>query len=137
MPLPHFTMHLSITIVALIAGLCSASNIPGIKAVRQATNGPDAGTIIWICTSNVDPNQDIPEVCKNMCYGAYCRGYGTSLTWDRNSGRTKAERAADAGCGRNNHCATAPPGPGSYQCDEYPFGSTNDADRTDLSAVNR
>jgi hypothetical protein len=130
-------MHFSIQLIALYASLCAASTIPMDKVIRQATNGRDPGTIVWICTGNQDPAQDIPEVCKNMCYGAYCRGYGTSLTWDKYAGRTKDERAKSAGCGRNNHCATDPPGTGSYQCDEYPFGSTSDADRTDRSAVNR
>lgn len=124
--------------VALISRLDLAGALPGINEVRQATNGPRPGTIIWVCTGNQDSKQDIPEVCTNMCYGAFCRGYGTSLTWDNYAGNSKDTRAANAGCGRNNHCATDPPVKGkSYQCDEYPFGSTKDADRTDKKPVNR
>jgi len=33
-----------------------------------------------------------------MCYGAYCRGYGTSLTWDDFAGNTFAYRKRNAGC---------------------------------------
>ncbi|CAD0087558.1 unnamed protein product, partial [Aureobasidium vineae] len=49
---------------------------------RQATNGPEPPTIIWTCTGNTDPILDNPSVCSNMCYGAYCRGYGNSLTFN-------------------------------------------------------
>jgi hypothetical protein len=137
LPYLNFSMYLAIHLVTALACLGSCSTIPGSKAVRQATNGPARGTIIWVCTGNADSAQDIPEICKNMCYGAYCRGFGTALTWDRYAGRTKDERAKSAGCGRNNHCATAPPGTGKYQCDEYPFGSTQEADITNPTAVNR
>lgn len=118
--------------VVLVSGLAVA--YPSDIEERQATNGPDPGTIIWICTDNTDTSVDIPDVCKNMCYGAFCRGYGTSLTWDNYAGNTKATRATNAGCGNNNHCSD---GTGANQCDEYPFGSTSDADRTDLLPVNR
>lgn len=73
----------------------------------------------------------------NMCYGAYCRNHGTSLTWDSYAANSREERAKAAGCGERNHCVTAPPGTGSFQCNAYPFGSTSEADRTDLSPVNR
>lgn len=37
-----------------------------------------------------------------MCYGAYCRGYGSTLTWDVNSGFASTEvesfREQNAGC---------------------------------------
>lgn len=72
-----------------------------------------------------------------MCYGAYCRGFGTLLTWDDYAGGSKDQRAKAAGCGKRDHCTTDPPGTGSYQCDAYPFGSTRDADRTDILPVNR
>jgi hypothetical protein len=130
-------MHSFIQLVVLFVSVASASSIPGPKVIRQATNAPSPGTIIWICTSNANPAQDIPEVCKNLCYGAYCRGYGTSLTWDNYAGNSQDARAKAAGCGENNHCTTAPPGNGSYSCDQYPFGSTSEASSTDKSAVNR
>ncbi|OSS54464.1 hypothetical protein B5807_01823 [Epicoccum nigrum] len=130
-----------IAILILLAGSVLSIAIPGDVTKRQATNGPHPGTIIWICTNNADPVKNIPNICTNMCYGAFCRGYGTSLHYDKYEGRSKDERAKAAGCGRKNHCSIAPligpPSSGDYQCDEYPFGSTSDADRKDISAVNR
>lgn len=65
---------------------------------RQATNGPHSPTIIWSCTANPQPSLDIPSVCANMCYGAYCRGYSTTLTWDNFANKSYAERKYNAGC---------------------------------------
>lgn len=71
-------------------------------APRQATNGPHPPTILWSCTGNADPTLDIPSVCSNMCYGAYCRGYGSSLMFDPLATSLApdviAVRKANAGC---------------------------------------
>ncbi|KAH0362683.1 STE3-domain-containing protein, partial [Aureobasidium melanogenum] len=69
---------------------------------RQATNGPHPPTILWSCTGNTDSTLDIPSVCSNMCYGVYCRGYGTRLMFDPFATSLPddaiAVRKANAGC---------------------------------------
>ena len=73
-----------------------------------------------------------------MCYGAYCRGYGTSLTWDDFAGNTFAYRKRNAGCmgaiwdygveeggegGRWDRCFIL-----KQACSTYPFLSTAESD---------
>jgi hypothetical protein len=69
---------------------------------RQATNGPDPPTILWSCMGNTDSILNIPSVCSNTCYGAYCRGYGSTLTWNTTSdlppGWVELTRKWNAGC---------------------------------------
>lgn len=126
------TMKLFISALASLLLICPTTlALPSDLAIRQATNGPHPATIIWVCAGNLDPAMDIPDVCKNMCYGAYCRNFGTTLTWDNYTGNTKAARDANAGCERNSHCTD------DLQCNVYPFDSTCDADRTDRISVNR
>jgi hypothetical protein len=69
---------------------------------RQATNGPHPPTILWSCMGNTESILNIPSVCLNMCYGAYCRGYGSTLTWNTASslppGWTQLMRKWNTGC---------------------------------------
>jgi hypothetical protein len=69
---------------------------------RQATNGPHPPTILWSCLGNTDSLLNIPSACSNMCYGAYCRGYGSTLTWNTASAFppywTQLMRKWNAGC---------------------------------------
>ncbi|THW92647.1 hypothetical protein D6D15_03039 [Aureobasidium pullulans] len=105
---------------------------------RQATNGPHSPTIIWSCTNNRQPSLNIPSVCANMCYGAYCRGYSTTLTWDSFANKTFAERKYNAGCvgpiwdytiqeggvgGSWDRCKEV-----GRECSVYPFLSTREGD---------
>ncbi|MCJ1430059.1 hypothetical protein MMC29_007974 [Sticta canariensis] len=77
---------------------------------------------------------DVPEICTNMCWGAYCTEptFGATLYYDKPDEPTKARRRTGAGClPRPNRCSVGhnPPYPISdYNCDEYPFASTSDAD---------
>lgn len=60
-----------------------------------------------------------------MCWGAYCKGDGTALTYDRPNKVTKAARRKAAGCAPNpNRCSTKMGHAAGYQCDEYIFAST-------------
>ncbi|THW75585.1 hypothetical protein D6D19_03900 [Aureobasidium pullulans] len=105
---------------------------------RQATNGPHSPTIIWSCTANPQPSLNIPSVCANMCYGAYCRGYSTTLTWDNFANKSYAERKYNAGCvgpiwdysiqeggvgGSWDRCKEV-----GRECSVYPFLSTREGD---------
>lgn len=72
--------------------------------------------------------------CTKKMSGAYCRGVTTSLTWDKPSPGVQDARSDGAGCGSNNRCSKPPYG-SKFQCDEYPFKSTKNADNT--IAVNR
>lgn len=89
---------LIVTFLALSLNAANASPL----VPRQATNGPRPPTIIWSCTANTDPSLDIPSVCSNMCYGAYCRGYSSSLWFDPMAiglpFNITALRKANAGC---------------------------------------
>lgn len=105
---------------------------------RQATNGPHSPTIIWSCTANRQPSLNIPSVCANMCYGAYCRGYSTTLTWDNFANKSYAERKYNAGCVGPTWDYTIQEGGvgGSWdrckevgrECSVYPFLSTREGD---------
>ncbi|KAK3701634.1 hypothetical protein LTR37_015385 [Vermiconidia calcicola] len=68
----------------------------------------------------------IPEVCANMCYGAFCLNVGTGLILDNASSTLKRERRTAAGCAPNpNRCSTKNGAPPGINCDEYPFASTD------------
>lgn len=105
---------------------------------RQATNGPHSPTIIWSCTNNRQPSLNIPSVCANMYYGAYCRGYSTTLTWDNFANKSYAERKYNAGCVGPTWDYTIQEGGvgGSWdrckevgrECSVYPFLSTREGD---------
>ncbi|KAG9849438.1 hypothetical protein KCU98_g4966, partial [Aureobasidium melanogenum] len=92
---------MQLLILSFLALLLDATRSSPL-ASRQATNGPHAPTIIWSCTGNTDPTLDIPSVCSNMCYGAYCRGYGSSLMFDPFATSLPTDiialRKANAGC---------------------------------------
>ncbi|KAK3048644.1 hypothetical protein LTR09_009953 [Extremus antarcticus] len=79
----------------------------------------------------------IPEVCANMCYGAYCLGVGVDLTLDNANKALKRQRRKAAGCAPNpNRCSVKNGAPPGVNCDEYPFAST-DIQGTTKSRVNR
>jgi len=69
---------------------------------------------------------DIPEICTNMCYGAYCLDIGESLTYDKPSASEKRKRRKAAGCieSGGNRCSTRKGHDPGFNCDEYPFAST-------------
>jgi hypothetical protein len=74
-----------------------------------------------------------------MCYGAYCRGYGSTLTWDTTSdlppGWTQLIRKVNAGCyvgvedngtgivGQEDRCQRQ-----GLACSVYPYVSASDGD---------
>ncbi|THX09194.1 hypothetical protein D6D13_06156 [Aureobasidium pullulans] len=105
---------------------------------REATNGLRSPTIIWSYTNNRQPSLNIPSVCANMCYGAYCRGYSSTLTWDNFANKSYAERKYNAGCvgpiwdytiqeggvgGSWDRCKEV-----GRECSVYPFLSTREGD---------
>ncbi|KAK4182603.1 hypothetical protein QBC35DRAFT_509666 [Podospora australis] len=102
------------TVLALSASLSSAAS-PKLM-LRQ--NNPD-DLMIFNCV-------DMPEVCTNMCWGAYCRSIGTGLTYDKPDASEKRRRRRAAGClvSGGNRCSTRKGYDAGYQCDEYPFAST-------------
>ncbi|KAK3988876.1 deoxyribonuclease NucA/NucB-domain-containing protein [Cladorrhinum sp. PSN332] len=99
------------TTLALSASLSSASKL----GIRQ---NPD-DLMIFNC-------QDMPEVCTNMCWGAFCQDVGEGLSYDRPDGSEKRRRRRAAGClvSGGNRCSTRQGYDPGYQCDEYPFAST-------------
>lgn len=67
----------------------------------------------------------VPEVCTNMCYGAFCLDVGESLNHDTKDESTQNDRRKVAGClPKPNRCSTKKDHDPGYQCDEYPFAST-------------
>ena len=50
------------------------------------------------------------------------------LTWDNANAQTKDDRRRTAFCGRNNRCNAANLRRPGYNCDEFPFASTSEAD---------
>lgn len=97
-------------------GLLAAAHASVIKA-RQF--GPQ-DILNYVCEG--DSKGDMPEICKNMCYGVYCQGFSTSMYWDKPDRETSTARAKTAGCGSGNRCSKSPYGSGC-QCDEFPFRS--------------
>ncbi|KAK8166182.1 hypothetical protein IWX90DRAFT_513491 [Phyllosticta citrichinensis] len=102
--------------VALLgsAGMALASS----NALNRRTpppNNPD-DLMIFLCN-------EIPEICKNMCFGAYCQYIGERLRYDKLDSAEMARRSQAAGCGApdDNRCAKSDP---PLQCDQYPFLST-------------
>lgn len=87
-----------LTTISLLLNLTKSSPL----IPRQATNGPHPPTILWSCLGNSNPALDIPSACSNMCYGAYCRGYGSTLTWNTQYGAPEIWielfRKQNAGC---------------------------------------
>ncbi|KAK4160450.1 hypothetical protein QBC43DRAFT_373120 [Cladorrhinum sp. PSN259] len=69
---------------------------------------------------------DMPEVCTNMCWGAYCQDVGEGLSYDKPDASEKRRRRRAAGClvSGGNRCSTRKGHDAGYQCDEYPFAST-------------
>lgn len=73
-----------------------------------------------------------------MCYGAYCRGYSTTLTWDNFANKSYAERKYNAGYVGPTWDYTIQEGGvgGSWdrckevgrECSVYPFLSTREGD---------
>ncbi|KAI1295114.1 hypothetical protein F5Y03DRAFT_410673 [Xylaria venustula] len=94
----------------------------GVKVVSRAP--PTQNGIAFDC-------KRFPEVCSNMCWGAYCvRRKAEWLIWDKPSSHVKRERRRAAGCldnknPGNNRCAAGRPGAKPHHnCDEYPFASS-------------
>jgi len=67
--------------------------------------------------------RNIPETCKNMCFGANCRNLGNPYTFDTRDTNVKTARRNAAGCTRNNRCKGRTDG--KTTCDEFPFASTS------------
>jgi hypothetical protein len=125
----------TLTVLSLILNPITSSPL----LPRQATNGPHPPTILWSCLGNSDPILNIPSVCSNMCYGAYCRGYGSTLTWDTSSnlppGWTPLIRKVNAGCyvgvgdngtgivGQEDRCQRQ-----GLACSVYPYVTASDGD---------
>lgn len=90
------------TFIFVILSLLSSLTTSSPLTPRQATNGPHPPTILWSCLGNTNQALNIPSACANMCYGAYCRGYGSTLTWNTNYGAPEIWielfRKHNAGC---------------------------------------
>ncbi|GAB1310886.1 hypothetical protein MFIFM68171_01096 [Madurella fahalii] len=109
--------------VALVTAALATLSLATPKAhsstsLEPRQNNPD-DLLIFNC-------QDIPEVCTNMCYGAYCLDISESLTYDRPSASEKRRRRRAAGCIQSggNRCSVRKGHEPGFQCDEYPFAST-------------
>ena len=77
-----------------------------------------------------------PGACTNMCWGAFCSGYGEGLYYDKPNDATATARRNKAGCpSKGNRCCDDSPDPDGMSCDEYPFASTSNADQ--VQQVNR
>ncbi|KAK8193879.1 hypothetical protein HDK77DRAFT_425913 [Phyllosticta capitalensis] len=86
-------------------------------------NNPD-DLMIFLCN-------ETPEICKNMCYGAYCQYIGERLRYDKPESAEMRRRSQAAGCGtpEQDRCAQLNP---PLECDQYPFTSTvSTTDRPD------
>ncbi|KAI2782987.1 deoxyribonuclease NucA/NucB-domain-containing protein [Daldinia loculata] len=71
----------------------------------------------------------MPEICHNMCYATNCKNQPKQLTWDKPRPSTESKRRRTAGCGSNNRCGKKKLMKTGFNCDEYPFASTRNADR--------
>ncbi|KAI1422799.1 hypothetical protein F5Y12DRAFT_799290 [Xylaria sp. FL1777] len=103
-------------------GIANPLSELGVKVVSRAP--PQQNGIAFDCN-------DFPEVCSNMCYGAYCvPSKAEFLVYDQASSQTKSHRRRAAGCldnqkPGNNRCSQGRPGAQpNYNCDEYPFASS-------------
>ncbi|KAL1617158.1 hypothetical protein SLS54_007935 [Diplodia seriata] len=103
-----------LTLLAGMIAIAGASPTFDLKARQD----PD-DLMIFTC-------DQMPNVCANMCYGAYCKGIGTSLKYDKADSKEKRNRRHQAGCiaSGGNRCSTKKGFKSGYQCDEYPFAST-------------
>lgn len=73
----------------------------------------------WNCTG---PNSNgLPDVCNNMCYGAFCQRLGHTFNYEPVDDSARSKRARNAGCGTINKCQSG------EQYDEYPYSSTEQA----------
>ncbi|KAB2572013.1 hypothetical protein DBV05_g9315 [Lasiodiplodia theobromae] len=105
-------------LAALAAFVAATPSESDAGAVHLRRNNPD-DLLIFTC-------DQMPEVCHNMCYGAYCVGIGTRLKYDKPDSTTKRNRRKAAGCieSGGNRCSVKKNYDKGYQCDEYPFAST-------------
>ncbi|KAI1469391.1 deoxyribonuclease NucA/NucB-domain-containing protein [Daldinia caldariorum] len=71
----------------------------------------------------------MPEVCHNMCFAVHCKHKPKQLTWDKPLYDVERKRRLSAGCGQNNRCSEKKLKKKGYNCDEYPFATTKQADR--------
>ncbi|KAI1659582.1 deoxyribonuclease NucA/NucB-domain-containing protein [Daldinia decipiens] len=71
----------------------------------------------------------MPEVCHNMCYATNCKHKPKQLTWDDPISSIERKRRQTAGCGGINRCSQKKLKKSGFNCDEYPFASTRNADR--------
>ncbi|KAK6953488.1 hypothetical protein Daesc_005793 [Daldinia eschscholtzii] len=71
----------------------------------------------------------MPEVCHNMCFATNCKHKPKQLTWDKPRSSVEGKRRRTAGCGSNNRCSQKKLGKKGFNCDEYPFASSKQADR--------
>ncbi|KAH7058647.1 hypothetical protein B0J12DRAFT_696327 [Macrophomina phaseolina] len=91
-------MKYSLLLVPIVG--MAAATTPASSADVKARADPD-DLMIFVC-------DQMPEVCKNMCYGAYCLDIGTSLHYDKASASEKRNRRKAAGCiaSGGNRCST-------------------------------
>ncbi|KAK7934585.1 hypothetical protein PG985_000080 [Apiospora marii] len=120
--------------IASLFGFATAAAVAGnplseLGVELDPRSPPQANGIQFDCNS-------FPEVCANMCWGAYCvPSSTTSLVYDKASSSKKRERRKAAGCVDDkkpgtNRCSKGRPGAiKDYNCDEYPFTSAK-ADKT-------
>ncbi|KAK8103482.1 uncharacterized protein PG998_010515 [Apiospora kogelbergensis] len=106
------------------AAVAVGNPLANLGASLDIRSPPQANGIQFLC-------DDFPEVCANMCWGAYCvPDHTTSLVYDKASKSKKRERRKAAGCidnkkPGNNRCSKGRQGAKKgYNCDEYPFASS-------------
>ncbi|KAK7529419.1 hypothetical protein IWX49DRAFT_412080 [Phyllosticta citricarpa] len=110
-----------VTLLGSVGMAVASSNV--LNRRTPPLNDPD-DLIIFLCN-------EIPEICKNMCFGAYCQYIGERLRYDKPDSAEIARRSQAAGCGApgDNRCEKRNP---PLQCDQYPFLSTvSTTDRPD------
>ncbi|KAF3013569.1 hypothetical protein E8E14_011209 [Neopestalotiopsis sp. 37M] len=117
----------NLSLLASLLGLVVASS-----AVNLAERQDPDDLMIFVCDDGLD------EICTNMCYGAYCAGIGSGLTYDQPDSSTKRNRRKAAGCiaSGGNRCSTKKGYASGFQCDEYPFASST-ANSGETTRLNR
>jgi len=110
----------NISLFASLLGLAAASSSLNVFETKLEARADPDDLMIFVCNDGLD------QICTNMCYGAYCAGIGSSLTYDKPDSSTKRNRRKAAGCiaSGGNRCSTKQGHDAGYQCDEYPFASS-------------
>ncbi|KAH8691773.1 hypothetical protein GQ44DRAFT_780210 [Phaeosphaeriaceae sp. PMI808] len=95
--------------------------VMGSPAAGLEARAPKGVTMVYDCDKG-------KETCNTMCYSINCNNSGNTFTFDGADSKKKQGRRDRVGCTKKNECQKGQYKGKKYECDEFPFAATTEAD---------